>query len=394
MQAVPDMSEQGARQPRPVDRRVLIVAGEASGDRYGAGLIEAIARRMPGVSFTGIGGPLMRAAGLAPLVHAERIAVMGFFEVISSLPRIREAFDLCLAELKSPPDLVLLIDYPGFNLRLARHAKEAGVPVIYFISPQVWAWKPGRVRTIARNVSRMLVIFPFEEGWYRERGVEATFVGHPLVEILKRSGPRLTREEAAARFGVDPARRVIGLLPGSRMKEARRNLPPILGAARRLAEKHPGVQFLMPVASTLTVQALAEMVDLPGVVFTRDDFYEALNLCDIAIVASGTATMEVGLLGIPMIIVYRLNPLTYAIARRMTRLSTFGMINLVAGSRIVPELIQGDCTPARIATEAERLLTDRVLHERTRKALRAVRDGLAGEGAFDRAATIVEETLL
>ena len=384
-------------QPQPVQRRVLIVAGEASGDRYGAGLIEAIVRRMPGVTFTGIGGPLMRAAGLDALVAAERIAVMGFFEVVSSLPRIREAFDLCVAELKTrreqAPDLVLLIDYPGFNLRLARQAKQAGVPVIYFISPQVWAWKPGRVRAIARNVSRMLVIFPFEEAWYRERGVEATFVGHPLVEILKRSGPRLTREEAAARFGADPARRIVGLLPGSRVKEARRNLPPILGAARLLAEKHQGLQFLMPVASTLTVGALAEMVDLPGIIFTRDDFYEAVNLCDIAIVASGTATMEVGLLEVPMVVVYRLHPLTYAIARRMTKLDTFGMINLVAGSRIVPELIQGDCTPARIAAEAERLLTDRVLHERTRRALRTVREGLMGDGAFDRAAAIIEETL-
>jgi lipid-A-disaccharide synthase len=289
---------------------------------------------------------------------------------------------------------VVLIDYPGFNLRLARHARQAGIPVIYFISPQVWAWKPGRVRAIAANVSRMLVIFPFEEAWYRERGVEATFVGHPLVEILKRSGPRLSRDEAAARFGADPKRRIVGLLPGSRINEARRNLPPILGAARLLAEKNAGLQFLMPVASTLSVAELADLVDLPGVIFTRDDFYEAVNLCDIAIVASGTATMEVGLLEVPMVIVYRLNPFTYAIARRMTKLTTFGMINLVAGSRIVPELIQGACTPARIAEEAGRLLTDRVLHERTRRALRAVRDGLAGEGAFDRAAGIIEETLL
>ena len=388
------MPEHGAAQPRPVDRRVMIVAGEASGDRYGAGLIEALVRRMPGVTFTGIGGPLMRAAGLDSLVPAERIAVMGFFEVVSSLPRIRAAFDLCVKELKNRPDLVVLIDYPGFNLRLARQAKRAGIPVIYFVSPQVWAWKPGRVRAIAANVSRMLVIFPFEEAWYRERGVEATFVGHPLVEILKRSGPRLSRDEAAVRFGADPKRRIVGLLPGSRVKEARRNLPPILGAARLLAEKNGGLQFLMPVASTLNVQVLADLVDLPGVIFTRDDFYEAVNLCDIAIVASGTATMEVGLLEVPMVIVYRLNPLTYAIARRMTKLTTFGMINLVAGSRIVPELIQGACTPDRIAAEAGRLLTDRVLHERTRRALRAVRDGLAGEGAFDRAAGIIEEALL
>jgi len=374
-------------------RRVLVVAGEASGDRYGAGLIQAVRRLAPGVAFTGIGGARMREAGLEPIMDAERIAVLGFFEVLTSLPVIRKAFRGCVDRLGPDLDLVLLIDYPGFNLRLARRASKAGIPVVYFVSPQVWAWKPGRVKTIAETVTRMLVIFPFEEAFYRDRGVEVTFVGHPLVEILARGGPRLSREEAARRLGLDPARRIVGLLPGSRMKEARRNLPAILGAARRLAGRFEDLQFMIPVASTLTREALAAMIDLDRVVLTDGDFYEAIALCETAIVSSGTATMEVGLLGVPMVVVYRLHPLTYGLARRMTSLDTFAMINLVAGRRIVPELIQADCTPAKIADAAGRFLSDRVLYERTRRDLRAVRGTLGGEGAFDRAAEAIVDVL-
>ena len=372
---------------------MLIVAGEASGDRYGAGLMRAVLRLMPGVAFTGIGGSAMREAGLAPLVHAEKIAVMGFFEVLGSLSTIRAAFRECEAELTRRPDLVLLIDYPGFNLRLARRAKAAGVPVIYFVSPQVWAWKPGRVKVIADTVERMLVIFPFEEDFYRKRGVEVTYVGHPLVEILRASAPRRPREEVAHRLGLDPSRRIIGLLPGSRMKEVRRNLPPILGAARMLRERFDGLQFVIPVASTLRREDLLPMVDLPDAILIEGEPYDAIRLFEMAIVSSGTATVELGLLEVPMVIVYRLNPLTYTLARRMTKLETFGMVNLVAGRKIVPELIQSDCTPERIAEAGARLLSDRVLHERTRRQLRAVRERLAGDGAFSRAAEIIAAAL-
>lgn len=387
------MSELADIAPRPEPRRILIVAGEASGDRYGARLMESVQALRPGIRFTGVGGRHMRRAGLTSLMDAERIAVLGFFEVVTTLPILRKTFNRCVQELATKPDLVLLIDYPGFNLRLARKASEAGVPVVYFVSPQVWAWKPGRVREIARTVRRMLVIFPFEVDFYRKHGVEVTFVGHPLVEILKDEGPRLSRQEAARRLRLDPARRIVGLLPGSRMKEARRNLQPILGAARLLASRFPDLQFLIPVATTLTRQKMAAMVDLPGVVLTDGDFYEAMQLCDVAIVSSGTATVETGLLEVPMVIVYRLHPLTYQLARRMTSLDCFGMVNLVAGRRIVPELIQADCTPERIAEETERLMTDRVLHERTRRDLRAMKEMLGGEGAFTRAAAIISQEL-
>ena len=387
------MSEAGAAAAQPGSKRILIVAGEASGDRYGARLMQEVSRLAPGAVFTGIGGRAMREAGLVPLMDAERIAVLGFFEVLTSLPVIRRAFNRCVETMSQGIDLVVLVDYPGFNLRLAARAKKAGVPVVYFVSPQVWAWKPGRVKAIAGTVSRMLVIFPFEVEFYRRRGVDVTFVGHPLVEILATAGPRLPREEAAKRLGLDPSRRILGLLPGSRLKEARRNLPPILGAARLLQERHDDLQFMIPIASTLTRGAFSPLVDLPGVVLTDGDFYEAMNLCEAAIVSSGTATMETGLLGVPMVIVYRLNALTYTLARRMTHLDTFGMVNLVAGRRIVPELIQAECTPERIAAEMERLLTDRVLYERTRRDLRAMKEKLGGQGAFARAAAAVVEAL-
>lgn len=387
------MAEAAGIASRHEPRRILIVAGEASGDRYGARLMQAVQELAPGVRFTGVGGRHMRRAGLDVLMDAERIAVLGFFEIVSTLPILRKTFNRCVQELATKPDLVLLIDYPGFNLRLARKASAFGIPVVYFVSPQVWAWKPGRIKAIAETVRRMLVIFPFEVDFYRKHGMEVTFVGHPLVEILRTDGPRMSREEGARSLGLDPARRIVGLLPGSRLKEARRNLPPIIGAARLLLARFPDLQFLIPVATTLTRQRMSAMVDLPGVVLTDGDFYEAVHLCDVAIVSSGTATVETGLLGVPMVIVYKLHPLTYQVARHMTSLDCFGMVNLVAGRHIVPELIQADCTPEKIAHETGRFLIDRVLHERTRRDLRAMREKLGGEGAFARAAEIIVQEL-
>lgn len=391
---MPEASAASARpEPLPGPRRVLIVAGEASGDRYGAGLMRALSARLPHITFTGIGGACMRDAGLESLMDAERIAVLGFVEVVGSLPVIRQAFSLCMEQIERGVDLVLPVDYPGFNLRLARRAKQAGVPVVYFVSPQVWAWRPGRVAAIAETVRRMLVIFPFEEEFYRERGVDALFVGHPLVDLMARERPRCAREDTARALGLDPSRRVVGLLPGSRVKEVRRNLPPMLAAARLLTERFEGLQFVIPIASTLPRPVLQAMVDLPEAVLAEGSYYETLAVCEAAAVSSGTATVETGLMEVPMVVVYRLHPVTYHLARHMTDLSTFGMVNLVAGRRIVPELIQADYTAERLAGELGRFLADPAEATRTRRDLRAMRERLGGPGAFERAADAIAQVL-
>jgi lipid-A-disaccharide synthase len=367
-------------------RRVLIVAGEASGDRHAAGLMREAARLDPGLTFVGIGGAEMRAAGLHAIFDAESIAVVGFLEVVSHLPRLRRAFNLCLDVLKEGVDAVVLVDYPGFNLRLAARAHAMGARVLYFISPQVWAWKPGRIESIARDVDRMLVVFPFEVDLYRGRRVAVEYVGHPLVDAARTARPR---GEIAAALGLDEAAPTLGILPGSRLSEIRRNLPPALAAARLLRRFSRDLQIVIPVASTLAPSALTRLTagypDLRPVV-SSEPFYDQLSLCRAAIVSSGTATLETALMEVPMVVIYRLHPLTAAVARRLTTIENFGLVNVVAGARIVPECIQERCTPDRIARKIERYLADDRLHASTVEALRKVRAKLGDGGAYSRAA--------
>ena len=398
--------------------RVLIIAGEASGDLYGSLVMRAMAGVLdpsgaligrpgggaappPGqpVRFTGVGGPAMRAAGLRPLGDAGTMGVTGFIEVLGSARAIwrayREARDLLSSAER--PDLVLLIDYPDFNLRLAKKAKGAGVPVLYFVSPQVWAWRKGRVRQIAAMVNRMLVILPFEVEFYRRAGVPVEFVGHPLLDLVQKAG---TREQALRPLGLDPNRPTIALLPGSRRNELRAHLGIMLGAARRLREDFRDLQFLVPVAPTLETGGVEEILTEERnraigagaanagleCVLVRVGRYDALAACHAAVVASGTATLETALLGVPMVIIYRMNPLTFAVARMVSDVPHIGMPNLIAGGRIVPELVQGECTPERIALELRRILTDPGVAETMRRALSGVRSGLGRPGAIDRVA--------
>jgi lipid-A-disaccharide synthase len=283
-------------------------------------------------------------------------------------------------------DAVVLVDYPGFNLRLARRAHAMGTRVLYFISPQIWAWKPGRIESISRDVDRLLVVFPFEVDLYRGRPIEVEYVGHPLVDTARATRPRA---EIAGSVGLDPAKPTLGILPGSRLSEVRRNLPPALGAARLLRRFSRGLQILIPVASTLAPKDLTRLTeaypDLNPVV-TSEPFYDLLSLCRAAIVSSGTATLETALMEVPMVVIYRLNPLTAAVARRMTTIENFGLVNVVAGGRIVPECIQERCTPERIARKIERYLADDRLHASTVEALRKVRAKLGEGGAYLRAA--------
>ena len=370
--------------------RVLIVAGEASGDLYGGLLMRAMAAEGP-VAFSGIGGPTMRAAGLAAVADASVLAVTGILEVVARFSSIWGAWRATaslLEDSRQRPDLAILIDYPDFNLRLAARAKRAGVPVLYFIAPQVWAWRKGRLARMRRVIDRILVILPFEEAIYRDAAIPVEFVGHPLLDLVR---PERTRAQTRALLGLDPDRPIVALLPGSRRNELRAHLGPLLGAARILGEEFRDLQFALTVAPTMPrplVQSL--MAACPGPsrppVLVSEDRYDAVAAADAAIVASGTATLETALLGVPLVVVYRMNALTYALARLATDLPHIGMPNLIAGRRIAPELVQGDCTPQRIAAETRRLLTDPEAAGAMRQGLEEVRGRLGRPGAIGRAA--------
>jgi len=376
--------------------KVLIVAGEASGDLYGGLLMRAMQGGVssPGeIRFTGIGGHSMREAGLTMLGDAATLGVTGVVEVAARFGAIWGAYRAAsrvLADAATRPDLAVLIDYPDFNLRLAARARAAGVPVLYFISPQVWAWRRGRVRRMARLVDRMIVILPFEEAIYREAGVPVSFVGHPLLDLVR---THRNRRQERARLGLDPDRPAVALLPGSRRNELAAHLPPMLDAIGRLRAEFRDLQSLITVAPTrgeAEIRAAARRAapGMPLPVLVREDRYDAVAAADAAVVASGTATLETALLGTPMVIVYRMNPITYALARRLTDLPHVGMPNLIAGRRVVPELIQEDCQGPRIARALREILTDPARAEAMRTDLQAVRARLGEPGAIGRAARI------
>jgi lipid-A-disaccharide synthase len=347
---------------------IFISAGEASGERYGALLIEALkprlAERGATPTFLGMGGPAMTAAGLQRVVRAEDMAVMGITEVVRHLPRIYREFRKLKQSLRDRrPDVAVLIDFPDIHFKLAKELRALRVPVIFFVSPQLWAWKKHRIKLVQKYVDRMLVIFPFEEPFYRERNVAAEFVGHPLAELAL---PTTSRDEFAAQNHLDPAKDWIALLPGSRAKEIRDHLPEMLKAARDLASRHDRGRFafLLPLAATLNPEQRAfvgRVVDEHGKgldLHLVDDARAALFHARASVVASGTATVEAALIGNPFVVVYRVSPLTYGIAKMVVKVPHVAMANLIAGSRVVPELIQNDFTASNIVRHLEPLLPD------------------------------------
>jgi lipid-A-disaccharide synthase len=378
---------EGASSQRPI----LVVAGEASGDALGAGLIRAARRLDPDVRFVGIGGAAMREAGAEILLDAEEIAVVGVLEVLARLPRLLAARQLLREALRRErPRKVLLIDYPDFNLRFAPEAKRSGAKVHYFVSPQLWAWRPGRIRTIARTVDLMMVVFPFEVEIYRKAGVPVVFVGHPLVDM---EPPPIERTEARTRLGLDANGRVLALLPGSRRGEVSRLLPVQLAAASRLRASRPDLAVVIPVASTVPEGLVDGLLRAAGAETwaraVRGLFPETLDASDAACVASGTATLQAGMRGTPMAVVYKVRPSTAWLGRRLVKLTSFALVNLVAGHRVVPELIQEDCTPERIEEALVPLLDDPSAAARMRAELAGIRSRLGAPGAFDRAAALV-----
>ncbi len=373
------------------ERRVMIVAGEASGDIYGAQLAEETARLAPEVRFLGIGGQRMREAGVETLVDSADMAVVGLVEVLRHFDVIARAFlRLKKILLENPPDLLVLIDYPGFNLRLARVARRAGVRVLYYISPQIWAWRRGRVKKIARLVDHMAVIFPFELPFYHDAGVAASFVGHPLYDLVKVDRERA---DAAASFGLDPSRGILGLFPGSRRSEVHRLLPVILQAAALLKQRFPDLQLVLPLASTLEHEDIAPHLDnakLP-VTVTRERIHDLIRACDAIISVSGTVTLEIALVGTPLVVIYKLSPLTFQLAKRLVKVDHIALCNIVAGGRVVKELIQDDASAEGIATEIGAILTDRAHGDAIRAGLATVRSRLGGGGAARNLARLILE---
>lgn len=369
--------------------QVLFVAGEASGDLHGARLLGELKQRVEGLEAFGLGGGELDAAGLDRIADVGEISVVGIAEAFKILPRAREIFAEVLAEVdRRRPRAAILVDFPEFNLRLARQLKARGVKVFYYISPQVWAWRRGRVKTIAEVVDTMLVLFPFETDFYRKAGVDVVHVGHPLVDEV----PIFPHVWDQGPPQDEPYR--IALLPGSRASEIESVLPPMLGAIKRLAERLPVYARLIQ-APTVPREMLREAIDLSGVPvqITSTDRFEALANSHLALCASGTATLEVAMLGTPMLVVYRLAGWTYLLGKMLVRVPHISLVNLVLERGAVPELLQGRAHPDRIAREALALLSDRDAIERMRNELAEVRPRLGDSGASGRAADVIAERL-
>jgi len=368
--------------------RIFLSAGEASGDRLGAGLARELRALRPGVDLVGMGGDEMAEAGVRLVRHASSVAVMGLVEVLTHLPVVLGAMQALESALDDePPDLVVPVDFPDFNLRLAARARARGIPVVYYVSPQVWAWRAGRAREIARIVRRMLVLFPFEAEFYQRAGVPVTFVGHPAAARR----PAAHRAEVLAAAGLAPDRPLVALLPGSRRKEVRRHFPVLLEALGLLRRARSGIQAVVPRARTLPPGFLEAIAARSGeeVRILEGSYPEILEVSEAGAVVSGTATLDAAMAGLPSVVVYRMQTLSYLLARRLVRVEHIALPNLVAGRRILPELVQEDCRPDRVASELVRFLEDPEARGTAREALLRLRGTLRGDGALRRAAESV-----
>ncbi len=363
----------------------MIVAGEASGDKHAAKLVAALRNRRPDIEFYGCGGEEMRAAGVETIVDSGELAIMGALEVGRALPKFLSVFRrLRRAARDRRPDLVILIDWPEFNLRLAGKLRRDGHRIVYYISPQIWAWRSYRINSIRRNVERMLVILPFEQDYYSRHGVDVDYVGHPLLDSVRVTA---SRAEFCARHNLDPARPIVAFLPGSRHSEMRHILPPLLGTASLLKQTDPRLQSILPLAGTFTPDGLgAEFGETRDLRIIERDTYNAVAAADLAVVASGTATLETAIIGTPLIVVYRASKLNWLIFRPLINVPFVGMPNLIAGREIAPELLQDDLNPEKLANLIHAMIGDRNDLERRREELRRVRAKLGEANASERAA--------
>lgn len=391
----PQPEAQGAQptspQPEPVLKtmaRILIITGEASGDLHGANLARALKARDPQVSLAGVGGAAMEAAGVQLVRETGRFDVIGMVGPLAIAAVIQRFLAMRRVFRSAPWDAVVFIDHPGLNLRYAYFAKGAGLRVFYYIAPQIWAWRPGRIHWIKQRVDHVLVILPFEKAIYDKAGVPCTFVGHPLLDAV---APQYDRKMLRAKFALASEGRVIALLPGSRTREVQLLLPLLLDAAEKLARREPKTQFILARASTIPDNLLQSLLRQRGVPVTvvNEQASEVMAASDLVLVASGTATLQAAVVGTPMVLLYQTTALTFWLARFLIQVRWIGLVNLVAGRSVVPELIQFEATGQRLYEEALRILEDRSVYDEMKRSLAKVRADLGEPGASSRAAEVV-----
>jgi lipid-A-disaccharide synthase len=374
-----------------ISHRFLIVAGEASGDMYGADVALSLIRKFPDCQIYGLGGQRMRDAGVQLEGDISKTAVIGPFEMISSLTHLYRVFRRLAERVEAePPTAAILIDFPDFNLRLGKRVKDAGVPVVYYVSPQVWAWREGRVKQLRKLVNKMLVIFPFEEDVYRKAGVDVEFVGHPLVDTVRATK---SKEEFCATYKLDPRKPILAMLPGSRAKEVRFILPTLCEAATLISQRKPDTQFVLPMASGLHRDLIDELIRARPITIVTNDTYNAVRYARAAIVASGTATLETALLGTPEVIVYRISQASWLLGKALLKVRLFGIVNIILGEEVVPELFQEKMTAEEVSKIALRLMDDVWVQSRIRGNYEKLRRQLGSGNVADRVVEAVAKVI-
>lgn len=376
-----------------MDHKVMIVAGEASGDLHGSGLVREMLRMQPGLEIFGVGGDRMQQQGMRLLYHINDMSVLGFWDVLKRLFFFRKVYQRLVSIMDDlPPDLLILIDYPGMNLKLARAAKKRGIKVFYYIAPQVWAWGSHRIQQMVSLVDKMAVIIPFEERLFRAAGIDAKFVGHPLLETV---ASRLERADFFQQQGLNQNQKTVGLLPGSRVLEVKRLLPEMLQTIRQLQQKHPGIQAIVSKADSVPLDIYQKILHHDTEVkLSENSTYEIMKHSDLLIVASGTATLESALFNTPLVIVYKVDPLSYFIGKRLIKIDSIGLVNVIAEQKIVPEFIQNQFRSQYLVPEVEKLLFDMKERNKVIANLKKIKQLLGEPGASTRSAEAALETML
>ena len=368
-------------------KRILVIAGEASGDLHGGPLIEALYKREPDLEIFGIGGNRMQSAGMTLLYHVQDVAFIGFAEIVKHLGTFKKIFDHLVNELKKQnPDLVILIDYPGFNLRFGKKASDLDFPVFYYIAPQVWAWRRGRAKKMAKFIDRMAVIFDFEVEFFSRYGIDTHFVGHPLLDGLH---VNMSKHDFFQSLKLDPEKPLLALLPGSRKQEIENLLPVMLDAAKKIKSDNPNLQIAVSRAATISGEMMTTIQANHSVKIVEKEIYELMSYAQAAIVASGTATLETACLKTPFIIVYRVAPLSFFIGKRVVKLSHIGLANIVAGEQVAKEFIQHHVDADNIAKAVKPLLFDDKVRRQARQSMGTVREKLGQPGAAEKTAELV-----